>query len=209
MFGRRDLYAHARIERIRGRRNTLQNARSERSLWDKASPFQPFKNCERWSHGHDTARLNSKTARGTSVSDFRKLSDTVFASPQIEISDLQRAKELGVGMIVNNRPDGEDPAAPQGSEIADAARAAGLEYVAIPVGHSGFSEPQIDELMGAMEQADGSILAYCRSGTRSTFLWALAQAKSGQNPDEITASAMAAGYDVSPVRPMLDMLFAR
>ena len=143
------------------------------------------------------------------MSDFRKLSDTVFASPQIEISDLQRAKELGVGMIVNNRPDGEDPAAPQSSEIADAARAAGLEYVAIPVGHSGFSEPQIDELMGAMEQADGSILAYCRSGTRSTFLWALAQAKSGQNPDEITASAMAAGYDVSPVRPMLDMLFAR
>ena len=143
------------------------------------------------------------------MSDFRKLSDTVFASPQIEISDLQRAKELGVGMIVNNRPDGEDPAAPQSSEIADAARAAGLEYVAIPVGHSGFSEPQIDELMGAMEQADGAILAYCQSGTRSTFLWALAQAKSGQNPDEITASAMAAGYDVSPVRPMLDMLFAR
>lgn len=112
-------------------------------------------------------------------------------------------------MIVNNRPDGEEPTAPQGDEIANLARDAGLEYVAIPIGHSGFSEAQVNEMVAALDAADGPVLAYCRSGTRSTFLWALAQAKSGAAPDEIVSAAMAAGYDVSPIRPMIDMLAAR
>ena len=143
------------------------------------------------------------------MSDFRKLSDTVWASPQIEISDVEAAKAQGVTMVVNNRPDGEEPSAPQSDDIAAAAEAAGLAYVAIPIGHSGFSEPQIDQMVAAMDEAEGTVLAYCRSGTRSTFLWALAQAKSGESPEAITQAAMAAGYDVSPIRAMLDMLAAR
>ena len=92
---------------------------------------------------------------------------------------------------------------------AAAAAAAGLNYVEIPVGHAGFSEPQVDAMIAALEQAEGPILAYCRSGTRSTLLWALAQAKQGENPDAIARAAMQAGYDISPVRAMVDMLAAR
>ena len=114
-----------------------------------------------------------------------------------------------VALIVNNRPDGEEPDAPQGDEIEAAAAAAGLNYVAIPVGHAGFSEPQVDAMIAALEQAEGPILAYCRSGTRSTFLWALAAAKQGQDPDTIARTAMQAGYDISPIRAMIDMLAAR
>ena len=143
------------------------------------------------------------------MTDFRQLSDTIFASPQITLADIEAAKEAGISMIVNNRPDGEDPSAPQGEEIGAAAEAAGLGYVAIPIGHSGFSEPQIVEMISAMEEAGGPILAYCRSGTRSTLLWALAQAKSGEEPEAIARAALAAGYDVSPIRPMLDMLASR
>ena len=143
------------------------------------------------------------------MSDFRKLSDKVWASPQIELDDVEAAKSAGVGLIVNNRPDGEDPMAPQSAEIAAAAEAAGLAYIAIPIGHSGYSEPQIDQMMAALEQAEGTTLAYCRSGTRSTFLWSLAEARAGKDPEEITRAAMAAGYDISPIRPMLDMLAAR
>lgn len=143
------------------------------------------------------------------MNDFRKLSDSVSASPQITLADLAEAKSAGVSLIVNNRPDGEDPSAPQSSDIESAAKAAGLDYLAIPIGHSGFSETQVDQMVTALETAKGGVLAYCRSGTRSTLLWALAQAKSGSSPDDIARAAMAAGYDVSPVRPMLDMLAAR
>ena len=58
-------------------------------------------------------------------------------------------------------------------------------------------------------RADGTVLAYCRSGTRSTLLWSLAQAKAGKDPDAIARSAAEAGYDVSPVRPAMDMFAGR
>ena len=142
------------------------------------------------------------------MADFRTLSDRVLASPQISPDDVVAARERGVALILNNRPDGEDPSAPQGDEIAKLAQEAGIKYRAIPIGHSGFSQVQVDDMVDALESANGLVLAYCRSGTRSTLLWALAQAKSGVDPDEISRAAMAAGYDVSPIRPMLDMFAA-
>ena len=143
------------------------------------------------------------------MSDFRRLNENVLVSPQLALEDIAAAAALGVTTIVNNRPDGEEPSAPQGDEIEAAAAAAGLNYVAIPVGHSGFSEPQVDAMIAALEQAEGPILAYCRSGTRSTLLWALASAKQGGDPDTIARTAAQAGYDVSPIRSLIDMLAAR
>jgi uncharacterized protein (TIGR01244 family) len=143
------------------------------------------------------------------MSDFRTLTENIVVSPQLMLEDVAVAAAEGVVMIVNNRPDGEEPSAPQGEDIAAAAAAAGLNYVAIPIGHSGFSEPQVDAMITALEQAEGPILAYCRSGTRSTLLWALAAAKQGEEPDAIASTAAQAGYDVSPIRPMIDMLAAR
>ncbi len=143
------------------------------------------------------------------MSDFRRLNENILVSQQLELADVAAAAALGVTMIVNNRPDGEEPSAPQGDAIEAAATAAGLNYVAIPVGHSGFSEPQVDAMIAALEQAEGPILAYCRSGTRSTLLWALAAAKQGEAPETIARTAAQAGYDVSPIRAMIDMLAAR
>ncbi|MEP5936930.1 MAG: TIGR01244 family sulfur transferase [Erythrobacter sp.] len=143
------------------------------------------------------------------MSDFRQLSPAMFASPQIQPAQLSEAKELGVSLVINNRPDGEAPDEPQGPEIEAAAREAGMDYLAIPISQSGFSEPQVAAMQEAVEKTDGAILAYCRSGTRSTFLWSLAQARAGQNPDELAQAAMGAGYDVSPVRPAMDMLFGQ
>jgi uncharacterized protein (TIGR01244 family) len=141
---------------------------------------------------------------------FRKISETFLAAPQISVSDIAAAKEQGVTMIINNRPDGEEPDAPQSDEIEIAAKAAGMDYAAIAVTHAGFSHPQIDAMIAAMSDAgDGKVLAYCRSGTRSTLLWALAQAKSGMHPAEISARAESAGYDVSPIAAMLDMLWGQ
>lgn len=158
--------------------------------------------------GHDSGH-NRQTEQEPQMSDFRRLNENVMVSPQLALEDIAAAAAQGVAMIVNNRPDGEDPDAPQGDDIAAAAAAAGLNYVAIPIGHAGFSEPQVDAMIAALEQAEGPILAYCRSGTRSTLLWALASAKQGVEPDTIARTAAQAGYDVSPIRPMIDMLSSR
>jgi len=140
------------------------------------------------------------------MSDFRPLSAQFSVAPQIGIEDVAEAKAQGFAMVVNNRPDGEEPSAPQGDDIRHAAAAEGLAYAAIPIGHSGFSHAQIDALEKLLADATGPILAYCRSGTRSTHLWALTQARGGADVGGIVDAAARAGYDLSGLRPMLDAL---
>jgi uncharacterized protein (TIGR01244 family) len=140
---------------------------------------------------------------------FRMLDDLTFVAPQITAADVADAQAQGITLIINNRPDGEALDEPQGAEIEAAARAAGIGYVAIPVGHSGFSEPQVNAMMAALESSEGPVLAYCRSGTRSTLLWALASAKLGEDKAGLQAKAASAGYDLRPVEALLDMLAAR
>lgn len=139
---------------------------------------------------------------------FRKIDDTFSAAPQIAPEDVALAATQGVTLIVNNRPDDEEAGQPGGGAIAAAAAAAGLGYVAIPVTHAGFSHGQVDAMIAALQGAEGPVLAYCRSGTRSTFLWALARAKMGDHPAVLIEKAENAGYDLRPIRPMLDALSA-
>ena len=140
------------------------------------------------------------------MSDFRTLSDRVLASPQILPADIADAQAQGVTLVINNRPDGEEAGQPEGAEIEATARAAGLDYLAIPVSGAGMSAPQVAAMAEALARTEGKVLAFCRSGTRSTLLWSLAQAQGGRDPEDIAAAAAAAGYDVSPVRPAMDML---
>lgn len=139
---------------------------------------------------------------------FRQITDTVFASPQIGIDAIAEAKALGIVRIINNRPEDESEDQTPGTEIEAAAKAAGIDYVAIPVTHAGFSQAQVDAMQEALNSADGPVLAYCRSGTRSTLLWALARAKAGDSPAVIASRAASAGYDVTPVRQLIEMLAA-
>jgi len=132
------------------------------------------------------------------MGEFRRIDDRISVAPQISIADVAAARAAGFVAIVNNRPDGEAPDEPQGAEIAAAAADAGLAYHAIPVA-GGFSAEQAAALRDFIGGADGPVLAYCRSGTRSCFLWALSEALAGDDVDGIAAKAEAAGYDVRPL----------
>ena len=137
---------------------------------------------------------------------LRPLNDRFAVAPQITPDDLPAIKAAGYVAIVNNRPDDEETGQPAGDELRAAAEAAGLAYTAIPVTQAGFSHPQLDAMAAALTAADGPVLAYCRSGTRSCNLWALAAAKTGRAPHLLVAQAEGAGYDIGGIRPMLDAL---
>ena len=143
------------------------------------------------------------------MSDFRQVTPAFWASPQIELDDVQEAQARGFKLIVNNRPEGEAENQVPGDAIAAAAAECGLSYRAIPIAPGGFEDAQVREMRAALEGASGPVLAYCRSGTRSTLLWSLAQAAAGRSPDAVAEEAAGAGYDVTPIRPLLDMLAAR
>ena len=133
---------------------------------------------------------------------FRQIDERTWVAGQIHPEDLAAAKAAGVTMIVNNRPEGEEAGQPPAAEIEAAARAAGLGYRHIPVA-SGFSASQVAQMAAALEEAEGPVLAFCRSGTRSTFLWALARAQAGDDGEELMRKAAAAGYDLTPIRSAL------
>jgi uncharacterized protein (TIGR01244 family) len=130
---------------------------------------------------------------------FRKLDETTFVWGQVGSAEIAQAAASGVTMIIDNRPDGEEPGQPASSEIEAAANAAGMDFRYIPVG-SGFSANQVQAMTAALDEANGPVLAYCKSGTRSTFLWALARAEKGDPAEELSQKAAAAGYDLTPIR---------
>lgn len=134
---------------------------------------------------------------------FRKLDDSISVAGQISPADIAEAAAQGFAFIINNRPDDEQPGQPAAAEIEAAAKSAGLGYRAIPITHAGFSENQVAAMQEALEAAQGPVLAFCRSGTRSTLVWALARARMGDDADALQAKAQAAGYDLTPIRAFL------
>jgi uncharacterized protein (TIGR01244 family) len=128
--------------------------------------------------------------------DTRRINDRISVSGQIQPEDVAALKEAGFTTIINNRPEGESPDQPAGAEIEAAAQAAGLSYHAIPLGRDGVTPQMVDETRKALEESQGPVFAFCRSGTRSTTLWALSQAGT-MDAGEIIRQAGEAGYDMS------------
>jgi uncharacterized protein (TIGR01244 family) len=132
---------------------------------------------------------------------FRRLSEQVLVAGQIDPADVAEAARSGIAAIVNNRPDGEEPGQPTSGEIEAAARAAGLAYHHIPVS-GGIAPDEVERLASVLEEQP-RVLIFCRSGTRSTWLWALAEARRGADGETLIAQAAEAGYDLEPLRPYL------
>ncbi|WP_431850840.1 TIGR01244 family sulfur transferase [Allosphingosinicella sp.] len=130
------------------------------------------------------------------------MDEHVFVAGQIRPEDLPGIKAAGVTAIVNNRPDDEEPDQPSTAEMAVAAQAAGLSYQHIPMA-GGLSPALVEEMANALAEAEGPLLAFCRSGTRSTYLWALAEARRGADGEELMRKAAAAGYDLTPIARFL------
>ena len=135
------------------------------------------------------------------MTQFRRVTDRISVSPQIALADIDEAARQGFRMIINNRPDGEDPVQPPSRDFEAAAAQAGLAYAHVPV-RGGPSHEQVETQRRLIEQADGPVLAFCRSGTRSIVTWALGELVSGaRSRDDLVRLGREAGYDLSGVLP--------
>jgi uncharacterized protein (TIGR01244 family) len=133
---------------------------------------------------------------------MRQLDDKVMVSGQIQPGEIAEFKRQGVTMIVNNRPDDEEPGQPLASAIKDAAEAAGLDYRFIPIAR-GIGPADAEAMQDAIRDSDGKVLAFCKTGTRSAYVWAVAKAEEGLSREEIERSAAEAGFDLTPVAHLL------
>jgi uncharacterized protein (TIGR01244 family) len=132
----------------------------------------------------------------------RQLDEKVLVSGQIRPEDVAALVGEGVTMLVNNRPDGEEPDQPLGMDIEKAARAAGLEYRAIPI-IRGIGPADAQAKQDAIKAAKGKVFAFCRTGTRSSLAWALAKNDEGMSREDIERHLSDVGVDPTPIAHLL------
>lgn len=139
---------------------------------------------------------------------FSHITPDYAVAPQIALEDMAALAAQGFKTVINNRPDAEVPPALGSEAMRAAAEAAGLHYVENPVINGAMTLEMVTAQGAALADAPGPILAYCRSGTRSTIMWALARA--GQEPtDALLAAAAQAGYDIAGMAGQIDALAQR
>ena len=133
---------------------------------------------------------------------FRTVTSDFSAFGQVTASDLQQAVDQGFKSLIINRPDHEDPGQPTAQETTEAAEALGLDVRFIPLISGQLTMEHVEQTKAALAEMPKPILAHCRSGMRSTTLWALAS-KGELSADDIISAAANAGYDLSGLRPNL------
>jgi uncharacterized protein (TIGR01244 family) len=139
--------------------------------------------------------------------DIRRITPGYAVSPQIAPEDVAAIAAAGFTTIICNRPDHEVGPELQADAIRAAAEAAGLAFVPNPVENGAMTMDMVTGQGDAIAAAPGPVFAYCRSGTRSSIVWALSRA--GQEPtDAILQAAAAAGYDLAGLRGQIEALAA-
>jgi len=128
------------------------------------------------------------------------LADQLSVAAQVDVADIAALAAQGFRSVINNRPDGEADGQPASALLEAAARQAGLAYRHIPVVSGQLSDAQVQEFADALDALPRPVLAFCRTGTRSTMLWAL---QAGGSADAILQIAQEAGYDLSALRSRL------
>ena len=133
----------------------------------------------------------------------RQLDDKTFVCGQITPGEVAAIKELGVTMIVNNRPDNEDEGQPTSAEIEAATKAAGMDYRHVPIVR-GMGPADVEAMRDAIGAVgDGKMVAFCRSGNRSALAWAVARSEDGVPREELDRRADGAGFSLAPVAHLL------
>jgi sulfide:quinone oxidoreductase len=131
--------------------------------------------------------------------DIHTLSPTISVAPQVTASQIAELAAQGFRAVICNRPDGEGADQPNFAEIERACAEHDIEAAYLPVVSGKVSEEDAVAFARLLDRLPKPVLAYCRTGTRSTTLWALAEAAGGQPMPGIVAVAKAAGYDMTSV----------
>ena len=126
-----------------------------------------------------------------------ELAPGLTAAGALSAADIEALAASGVKTIVNNRPDNEDP----GQLPADAARALcaahGIAYHHIPFVGATLTRADIDAFDAVLKTAPHPLVAHCRSGTRSTIVWALTRMRHGEDAASLVALGARNGVDIS------------
>ena len=134
---------------------------------------------------------------------IKRLTPFLSVAAQLQPTDMALLAGSGFRCVINNRPDNEGEGQPSSEAIRQAAEASGLEYHHLPVISGQIGDADVDAFRALLGQIKGPALAFCRTGTRSASLWALAEAHH-LDPQVLLQTARQADYDLSGLLPRLE-----
>jgi uncharacterized protein (TIGR01244 family) len=111
--------------------------------------------------------------------EYRQITDDYSVSGQITPDEVAAIKAAGFKSVICNRPDDEQPGQPSADSVKAAVEAAGLAFRYIPVISGQMSGDNVADMAVALDEMDGPVFAYCRSGTRCTNLYMAIQQSKG------------------------------
>ena len=106
---------------------------------------------------------------------IRYIDSDYAVAGQLAPEHMKQLADAGFRSVINNRPDGEDPAQTPAEAMKRAAEAAGLQYVHVPVGAAHPAAEAAVVLKREPARLPRPILAYCRSGARSETVYTIAK----------------------------------
>jgi uncharacterized protein (TIGR01244 family) len=125
------------------------------------------------------------------------LTPELSVAGRLDRPDMEALARAGVRTIVNNRPDGEDPGQLPAAEARRLAESLGIAYHHIPITAATLSRADVDAFAAILRDAATPVVAHCRSGTRSTLLWALVRMREGADLLALVADAARHGIDIA------------
>ncbi len=125
------------------------------------------------------------------------LAPGLTATGALSRDDIEALAASGVKTIINNRPDGEDPGQIPAEEARRLCAAHGIDYHHIPFVGATLTSADIDAFDAVLKNAGQPVVAHCRSGTRSTIIWALTRVRAGEDPAALVALGARNGVDIS------------
>ena len=123
-----------------------------------------------------------------------QLTDSIAVAGQVTPAQVAEIAEAGFKVLVNNRPDGEEPGQPTSAQIEAAAVDAGLEYVHLPVTAMDFPGPGAAQMATLFDDEARPVFAFCRTGTRCTNLWVATRSQEARQAAIQRAQAL--GFDL-------------
>jgi uncharacterized protein (TIGR01244 family) len=128
------------------------------------------------------------------------LDDRVAVAGQLRPDDMKEIAAAGYVAVVNNRPDGEAMfGQPRTADLKKAAEAAGLVFLDLPFSGPGATPEQVRAFVDLLAGRPGRVVAFCKSGMRSSLLWGAASIAAGRSLEEVLATALRAGQNLDPI----------
>ena len=100
-----------------------------------------------------------------------KLTEACSVAGQIQATDVEALRQNGFVAIICNRPDDEDHRQPSAADIGAACNELGIAFHHLPIDNAGISPETVAAFQQIVADSAGPVLAYCRSGQRSSVLW--------------------------------------